>query len=693
MIGQVTMDLPSNVKRDDNTGLYIITNSKGQTFRVNAQDQQQLNTFVQAVNTNTPVQITQTNPYDGNPKTTTFNPVAIQQQQQATATNLQLLTDGKRKAGVIGNSDGTYTDLRTNEKITQEQAQQKITEAGLPPETLTAITPKRSPSYQAAEQAVNATTNVPSGLPTTPAPTSAQPPPAISTDNTRTSELDPPAPAAQPVARSVQAEDVSNYTQPLVTGGPQTFTSPAITARTAEEAERLALENARNQAQQTFGAGTVETSFSEARIKVNGSNPNNFTYTATATVKAQQELLLEPDPTAINTTPAVVPEGEATGFTAEQPPTPALSVLTPPLVPLEQVTIERPPVAVGPVVDTPPPVPLGPLGEDIEMVLPEQVRYPEPLDIDMTGVTSTSTTGGTGNQDFRREEIRQQNAAGTGSQNTASAVSAARVTGANATQRNARQQEDWRVRLTLAPSANYLYNSAKEGDILYPLKGTSGVIFPYTPTINVNYRANYDPADITHSNYKYYFYKNSSVDDITIGAEFTAQDTTEALYMLAVIHFFKSVTKMFYGLDKNPAAGTPPPLCYLFGYGQYQFSDHPLLITSFQYNLPNDVDYIRAGSTSQWAGQNVGAYRTPASNTSQGGIMGILQSARLRNTPKGAISPAPDFSGLSNSKATYVPTKISLTITALPVVTRRESATVFSLENYAKGDLLKKGFW
>jgi hypothetical protein len=248
------------------------------------------------------------------------------------------------------------------------------------------------------------------------------------------------------------------------------------------------------------------------------------------------------------------------------------------------------------------------------------------------------------------------------------------------------KQDDWRIRLSLAGSANYLYKIASKSDILYPLIATDGVVFPYTPQINTSYRANYDPAELTHSNYKMFFYKNSSVDDISITAEFTAQDTAEANYMLAVIHFFKSATKMFYGQDTSPRAGTPPPLLYLTGYGLHQFQKHPLLLTSFSYNLPNDVDYIRAGSNAQWGGVSI-AQLSSGSNTRLG-------SSGL--TPGGVAKPAA-FSGLaSQDKVTYVPTKISLSLTLVPVVTRNDISKNFSLKDYAAGKLSAKtggGIW
>ena len=73
-------------------------------------------------------------------------------------------------------------------------------------------------------------------------------------------------------------------------------------------------------------------------------------------------------------------------------------------------------------------------------------------------------------------------------------------------------KKDWRVRLHLAPRADYLYMAANPG-ILAPLLKTNGLIFPYTPEIAVQYTANYSDYELTHSNYKGYFYKGSTVQN------------------------------------------------------------------------------------------------------------------------------------------------------------------------------------
>ena len=233
-------------------------------------------------------------------------------------------------------------------------------------------------------------------------------------------------------------------------------------------------------------------------------------------------------------------------------------------------------------------------------------------------------------------------------------------------------------------------------DILRPLRQSNGVIFPYTPSISTSYMANYDKYDLVHSNYRGYFYKNSAVNDISITATFTAQDTWEAQYLLAVIHFFRSVTKMFYGKDTQ--RGAPPPICYLFGHGQYQFNGHPCVVSNFNYNLPTDVDYIRCNAINNYGTNVLNRLGGTATNSALNWLSSAYQrlsnsslpiNAESVNASAGAIP-----GNLSNTtQATYVPTKMEITITLLPVQTRAQVSQQFSLKNFANGNLLKGGFW
>jgi hypothetical protein len=253
---------------------------------------------------------------------------------------------------------------------------------------------------------------------------------------------------------------------------------------------------------------------------------------------------------------------------------------------------------------------------------------------------------------------------------------------------------DWRVRLQLAPGAQYLYKDPSGPGILAPLFETDGVIFPYTPSIETSYTANYDKYDLTHSNYRGYFYKNSAVNDINIRGTFTAQDTNEADYMLAVIHFFRSVTRMFYGQDA--LRGAPPPLVYLSGFGQYQFNDHPCLVSNFSYSLPDSVDYIRAGAPNNYG--NLFSQRAKTGGISTNPIGAALSRLTAAGVPKGAEPSAPSPSAISQNvnnitEATYVPTKIDINITLLPTNTRSQVSQQFSVKEFANGNLLKGGFW
>ena len=257
-------------------------------------------------------------------------------------------------------------------------------------------------------------------------------------------------------------------------------------------------------------------------------------------------------------------------------------------------------------------------------------------------------------------------------------------------QRKQANDGDWRVRLRLAGNSNYLYNAPNPG-ILQPLEVTDGVIFPYTPQITTAYQAKYNAYELTHSNYKGYFYQGSSVGDISINATFTAQDTDEANYLLAVIHFFRSVTKMFYGQDDSALRGAPPPLVFLQGLGEYQFNLHPCVISNFNYTLPADVDYIRALSPNN-SGTNLIDRRSL-----QSGVTPFVNPSvsRLRNAglPQGGISTPPAPPTLGTNSPTYVPTKMDIQLTLLAIQTRSQVSKQFSLKEFANGNLIKGGFW
>ena len=268
---------------------------------------------------------------------------------------------------------------------------------------------------------------------------------------------------------------------------------------------------------------------------------------------------------------------------------------------------------------------------------------------------------------------------------TSAAAERARKQQAYIDQQRNLNNSDWRVRLSLAKNSNYLYNVEEPG-ILDPLKPTNGVIFPYTPQITTNYKANYNSYDLTHSNYRGYYYQNSFTDTITITGTFTAQTLVEANYLLAVIHFFRSVTKMFYGQSQN--VGSPPPVCYLNGLGEFQFNKHPVLVTNFAYTLPRDVDYIRALSANNLQlNQNPLRAKTNTVNPQLASVQ------RLANAFIKPINTPPPPTQPNTNNPTYVPTKMEITVNLLPIQSRAQVSQQFNLQTFANGQQLRGGFW
>ena len=121
------------------------------------------------------------------------------------------------------------------------------------------------------------------------------------------------------------------------------------------------------------------------------------------------------------------------------------------------------------------------------------------------------------------------------------------------------------------------------------LSDLGGILFPFTPQISVDHSANYSPINAMHSNYTQYFYKNSSVGEISISGKFVVQNDLDALYVISTIHLGRSLVKMKFGDDA--LAGAPPPVCRLFAHGDYMFNNTPVVVKSFSVEFPDNVDY------------------------------------------------------------------------------------------------------
>ena len=230
--------------------------------------------------------------------------------------------------------------------------------------------------------------------------------------------------------------------------------------------------------------------------------------------------------------------------------------------------------------------------------------------------------------------------------------------------------QDWAVKLTL-PSTTY---AQLFGDSPIMDKDTIGVNYgirwPVTPFINMSHSASYDTKSVIHNNYPYYAYQNSQVDQITISGSFPVNDQKSGLNWLGTLHFLRTVTKMYYGKD-SINQGNPPPVCRLNGYGDLVYKNVPVIITNFNVELREQVDYI--GITMPTGGQ-------ASSTTQQFDPTGMAGAEGSRDAQE------------SSGSVNYVPTDSLIAVSCLPIYSRNIITNEFSLKAFAKGDLANKGF-
>ena len=219
--------------------------------------------------------------------------------------------------------------------------------------------------------------------------------------------------------------------------------------------------------------------------------------------------------------------------------------------------------------------------------------------------------------------------------------------------------KDWRVRLSLPQNEAFLSSG-----ILKPLIETNGLVFPYTPSIQIAHTATYNPFSPVHSNYPVLQYQNSSVDAFSVSAPFYCEEARDAAYWIAAVHFLKAVTKMRFGPDAN--AGAPPPVLKLNGYGDYVFKNVPVVVTSFTLDLPNSDDYMSTGLSYETEAERLQA--------EEDWEMGDQSSEEVTvNSPPKGIS--------------WAPVKSTLQLTLQPIYSR-EQMRQFSLDKFVKGDYI-----
>ena len=153
---------------------------------------------------------------------------------------------------------------------------------------------------------------------------------------------------------------------------------------------------------------------------------------------------------------------------------------------------------------------------------------------------------------------------------------------------NGEGKDDNRVKIRV-PS-KYIVDLTSGSPGRNELKKLGGIIFPYTPSITYEHKADYSSMPVMHSNFALNFYQRSSVTNISISGKFTVQNDYDANVYLSTVHMLRALTKMLSGGEEG--SGSPPPVCRLDAYGDFMLKNVPVAISSFKIEFPDGVDYF-----------------------------------------------------------------------------------------------------
>lgn len=231
------------------------------------------------------------------------------------------------------------------------------------------------------------------------------------------------------------------------------------------------------------------------------------------------------------------------------------------------------------------------------------------------------------------------------------------------------QQTDWRVKLTLPPNSaamDIIFGNINN-KVLEPLQDENGIVFPLTPNVLVQHTAAYTPMATTHSNYPFYGYQNSQPQNMTVIGEFPVQNKEDARYWVAVLHFLRTCTKMFFGGGAQALQGSPPPIMRLNGYGKHVLNEVPVIIESFSCEMNDRVDYI---------------------STSQSTRTSTINRPGFEITEEGQITRL-DFNS-DNWDESWAPASSIFTVQLQPIYSRNAIKN-FDLRKFASGQLTSGG--
>jgi len=257
--------------------------------------------------------------------------------------------------------------------------------------------------------------------------------------------------------------------------------------------------------------------------------------------------------------------------------------------------------------------------------------------------------------------------------------------------------QDFRAKLQAKPGAKQeVYGGGSKDyrkNLLAPIAYTNGLVFPYTPAIQVAHaQVDYSQYSLPQTNFDYMAFVRRASPTMSVTAPFTANNMEEARYMLATIHFLRSVTMTYFGIENRERRGTPPPVLLFSAYGPYMFERIPVIIRTVSFGLEQDVDYIPAGfmpndlpmSNDEKRLQELAVIDTSIDNDY--GVAELEERKKLKEKVKGNIKSIEQAVAKS-----YVPAVLNIFIDLVYAPTPSTIRNGFNLDKFRDGSWLKGG--
>lgn len=152
-----------------------------------------------------------------------------------------------------------------------------------------------------------------------------------------------------------------------------------------------------------------------------------------------------------------------------------------------------------------------------------------------------------------------------------------------------------------AASLNAATNQQQDDSHIVKLQevGTGNVVsFVIMPEIAESRSVEYEPVAPPQSPAAFQKYKGTSSVQWTVNATLASRTTQEATENLRIINMLRGWTMPFFGestrADYPNKLGAPPPVLTFSGFRGQMVGPIPVVITSLQWQFPQDVDYIPA---------------------------------------------------------------------------------------------------